>query len=103
MVRAGAGPVEHRIEGDDAIDVRGRQLEGLGHQVQGLVGQVPELVLGDVKHRQQRGLLRWITGEQSIDLLLGLDGKLESHGSKTARTLGESKVRVKPDRERARA
>ena len=81
----------------------GRKLEGLRDEIEGLVGQIPELVLGDVKHGQQRGLLRRIAREEPVDLLLGLGGKIESHGSKTGRTLGETKVRVKPDRERAPA
>src|SRR5439155_6852646 len=62
-------------------------------QLEGLVGEVAELVLGDVQDRDAGGLRVGVTRDRVLDLLRRLRGKGESHAGSQEKSGGQPKGR----------
>src|SRR6185436_14619888 len=72
--------VIHRIEGDHALDLAGRELEAPGHVVDDIRADPAILALAQMQHGQARGALGRVAGEKLVDDLLGFGRQRERHG-----------------------
>ena len=72
-------PVEHRVEGRDAEDVRAGHRESRRHQLEYFFGQITELVLRLMQNGQASGLGIGVATTEVADLGVGLGGELQRH------------------------